>query len=261
MKLIIFAFIISISIHLLLFNNYKNEKIKEENYTNVEKSAKKSDIKYVTIKKQEPKKEIKKPVKEIEKKIEKPKQINKPKPTPTPKKYVKAKENIKFQEKRKQKEIQKAKEFQKKVLKEQIVEKKPSIQEKTLEDFLSQKEPVDKKILNKLERLYGREYENFTKVQKAYLEKNINNFQTITQRVLNRLGYPRIAAKLRLSGTNIVEFLFHPNGSISNLKIIDSSGYEVFDEYTLELIEIAYKDYPKPKTTTKLRFNVSYRLY
>jgi protein TonB len=249
MKLIIFAFIISISIHLLLFNSYKNEKIEKQSISNSEKSVKKSDIKYVTIKKQEPKKEIKEVIKKVEKKIEKPKPIVKPKPKPTPKKYVKAKE------------IQKAKEFQKKVLKEQVVDEKPTIEEKTLEDFLSQKEPVDKKILNKLERLYGREYQNFTKVQKAYLEKNINNFQTITQRVLNRLGYPRIAAKLRLSGTNIVEFLFHPNGSISNLKIIDSSGYEVFDEYTLELIEIAYKDYPRPKTTTKLRFNVSYRLY
>lgn len=98
-------------------------------------------------------------------------------------------------------------------------------------------------------------------MQKAFLEKNLNNFQVITQRVLNRLGYPRIAAKLRLSGTNMVEFLFHPDGSISNLKITDSSGYEVFDEYSLELIEIAYKDYPRPKTTTKLRFNVSYRLF
>ncbi len=53
--------------------------------------------------------------------------------------------------------------------------------------------------------------------------------------------------------------MFHPDGSITELKIIDSSGYSILDKYSLELIEIAYKDYPKPQTTTKLRFNVIYR--
>ena len=66
---------------------------------------------------------------------------------------------------------------------------------------------------------------------------------------------------MRLAGTNIVEFMFHPDGSITDLKITSSSGYAVFDSYTLELIEIAYKDYPKPQTTTKLKFNVRYTLY
>ena len=67
------------------------------------------------------------------------------------------------------------------------MENKGSIQEKTLENFLSQKEPVNKEILSELQKLYGSEYETFTKVQKAYLEKNIGNFQTITQKVLDRI--------------------------------------------------------------------------
>ena len=55
--------------------------------------------------------------------------------------------------------------------------------------------------------------------------------------------------------------MFHPDGSITNLKIIDSSGYNILDDYSIELIEIAYKDYPRPQTSTKLRLNVQYRLY
>ena len=47
--------------------------------------------------------------------------------------------------------------------------------------------------------------------------------------------------------------MFHPDGSITGLKITNSSGYAVFDEYSLELIEIAYKDYPKPSTSTKTK--------
>ena len=55
--------------------------------------------------------------------------------------------------------------------------------------------------------------------------------------------------------------MFHPDGSITNLKVIDTSGYNILDEYSLELIQIAYKNYPKPETSTKLRFHVQYRLY
>ena len=55
--------------------------------------------------------------------------------------------------------------------------------------------------------------------------------------------------------------MFHPDGSITNLKVLDSSGYAILDDYSINLIEIAYKDYPKPETSTKLRFYVQYRLY
>ena len=70
-----------------------------------------------------------------------------------------------------------------------------------------------------------------------------------------------LAEKLRIGGVNVIEFMFHPDGSITGLKVIDSSGYAVLDDYSIELIEIAYKNYPKPQTSTKLRFNVQYRAY
>lgn len=248
MKFIILAFAFSLFLHFLLFTTYEfdledNQEVKKEH------NMTKSDIKYVILKKEE----IIKPETKEQKEIKKTKEKSVPKETTIKKEIAQAKKVEK-------KEIKKAKEFQEKVLKEQIV-KEDSIQNKTLENFLSQKEPVNQEILNELQKLYKEEYDTFTKVQKAFLEKNLNNFQIITQRVLNRLGYPRLAAKLRLSGTNIVEFMFHPNGDISDLKIISSSGYEIFDSYTLELIEIAYKDYPKPKTSTKIRFNVQYTAY
>ena len=267
MRIIILAFIISISLHFLAFNKYKNDEYKKNNQ-NDEKITKKSEVKFVKLKKQEikeePKQEVKttpeiiKPqeIKPIEKIVEKP--IEKVLPKPLKKQVENKVSDLKPIIK---KENIKAKEFQEKVIKEQIVNKNDSLQNSILENFLSLKEPINKEILRELEKLYGEEYQSFTKVQKAYLEKNLNNFQVITQRVLNRLGYPRLAAKLRLSGVNIVEFMFHPDGSITNLKITSSSGYEIFDKYSLELIEIAYKDYPKPTTSTKLKFNVNYQAY
>ena len=254
MRIIILAFIISISLHFFLFKKYNNDEFKKNNQIKQE-VIKKSDVKFIKLKKEEPitnnvMEEKVKPI--IEKKVELPE---------IQKEVVVKKEIQKKVENNKKIDFEKSKELQKKVLNEQIVNKKESLQDKTLEDFLSQKQPINKEILNELQKLYGEEYDKFTKVQKAYLEKNLTNFQTITQRVLNRLGYPPLAAKLRIGGVNVIEFMFHPDGSITGLKVIDSSGYAVLDDYSVELIEIAYKDYPKPQTSTKLRFNVQYRLY
>lgn len=258
MKILILAFIISLLLHLLFFKSYKDEELLENEQTK-KMNEKKSEIKFVKLKKNEI----------IEPKVEKIEQIEKPvdikKEEILKKEISKEKENIKNIEKKAERKnevnFQKAKKIQENILKDQIVKENNSLQEKTLENFLSQKEPINEEILNELEKLYGEEYKTFTKVQKAYLEKNLNNFQVITQRVLDRLGYPKLAAKLKIGGINIVEFMFHPDGSITGLKIINSSGYAVLDEYTLELIEIAYKDYPKPTTSTKLRFKVFYRLF
>lgn len=248
MKIIILALIISISLHFLVFNKYNDEKfIKNEPIK--ESQTKSSDVNFVKLKQKEIIEESKKV--EVEKPIEK--HIEKKPPLEKIEKKVEVKKQII--------DIDKSKKLQENILGEQIVNTKESLQNKTLENFLSQAEPIDKEILNELTKLYGEEYKTFTKVQKAYLEKNINNFQVITQRVLTRLGYPKLAAKLRISGVNIVEFMFHPDGSISDLKITNSSGYEVFDKYSLELIEIAYKDYPRPTTSTKLKFNVRYQLF
>jgi protein TonB len=107
-------------------------------------------------------------------------------------------------------------------------------------------------------RLYGEEYNSFTKVQKVYLQKNLKNIGRITQKYLK---YPRIAIRTGQQGMNIVEFFLHPNGDISDLKLSNSSGYTSLDKNTIETIEIAYKDYPRPKTKTKVKIYVYYKLY
>lgn len=236
MKKILAAFIISLLIHsffIYSFNDIKNEEKKEQ----TKKPHNISEVKFVKLTPSEPiasQKEAK-PLKKEE---------------PKPKKEI-TKEKVEI------KELKEAKSFQEKILKESS-----KLQEQTLENFLSQKDTIyNNEVFNELKELYGKEYDDFTTVQKAYLEKNINNFQIITQRVLNRLGYPHEAVRLKITGINIVEFIFHPNGDISDLRIIQSSGYSILDNRTLELIQIAYKEYPKPQTPTLLRFKVFYRLY
>lgn len=257
MKLIILSFIISISLHLFIFNDYELQK-KQEVAKNEIKKEKKANVIFAKIKKE--KKIVKKEI--LKAKVTKPKLLEKRKVVKKRVKKVTKKRPItKKVAKKLVKAPKKITYDKKRVTKLPSKKKLQAVKNRTLEDFLSQPDPIDKRILDDIQKLYGKEFETFTKVQKAFIKKNFNSFQVITQRVLTRLGYPQLAIQRRLSGKNVVEFLFHPNGDISNLRIINSSGYEVFDKYTLRLIQIAYKDYPKPKTTTKLRFNVRYRYY
>jgi len=108
---------------------------------------------------------------------------------------------------------------------------------------------------------YGGEFEHFTKTQKKFIQKNLNRIQSITQRTLTRRGYPDVSVRTLQQGTNIVSFYLYPNGDISNLRLNKHLGYELLDKNTLKTIRIAYKNYPRPKQKTKIKFYVEYTLY
>ena len=109
--------------------------------------------------------------------------------------------------------------------------------------------------------LYKDEFDHYTPNQKKFIKTNLSLIQAITQRTLTRRGYPPFAAQQRIQGVNVVEFYLHPNGDISDLKVITSSGFSVLDDNSIDTIEAAYKDYPRPAEKTKIRFYIHYRIY
>ena len=109
--------------------------------------------------------------------------------------------------------------------------------------------------------LYKDEFDHFTPNQKKFIKSNLNRIQAITQHYLTMRGYPPFAVQQRMQGVNIVEFYLHPNGDISNLKVISSSGFDVLDDNSLDTIKTAYKDYPRPQEKTKIRFYIHYQMY
>jgi TonB family protein len=112
-----------------------------------------------------------------------------------------------------------------------------------------------------IKQFYGSEFNSFTKTQKRFIEKNLGSIYQITQRTLTRNGYPSVAAKTHQQGTQIVTFYLHPNGRITGLKLKKRIGHASLDKNTLRVIRIAYKDYPRPKTKTKITFYVEYSLF
>lgn len=112
-----------------------------------------------------------------------------------------------------------------------------------------------------IRRLYGSEYETYSQTQKKFIKNNLSIIHRITQRTLTINGYPEIAARTGQQGTNIVSFYLHPNGDISGLRLQRDIGYQALDENTLDVIRIAYKDYPLPNKKTRIIFHVQYSLY
>ncbi|MDQ7085741.1 MAG: TonB family protein [Sulfurovum sp.] len=86
-------------------------------------------------------------------------------------------------------------------------------------------------------------------------------FNKLPKEHLTRNGYPPVAERTQQQGTNIVSFYLHPNGDISGLKLKHRIGYASLDDNTLNIIQIAYKNYPLPNQKTRLIFYVEYNLY
>jgi protein TonB len=112
-----------------------------------------------------------------------------------------------------------------------------------------------------IKELYGKEFNTFTSTQKEYIRNNLSQIHRITQHTLTRNGYPTVAIQTKQQGTNVVTFYLHPNGDITGLKLRTRIGYEALDNNTLQVIRLAYKDYPLPNEKTKITFYVRYSMY
>ncbi len=271
---IFLAFLISLVIHFLLYatvqNKIQNKKLQISTTNKIQEMKKKgfTSIKYVKLKKIEQIKpeKTKKTIKKIVKK-----KVVKKRPKKVIKKIVK-------------KQIKKSKIKKVPILKEikaiQLPKIEPKIDFKSLFTISKTKEviPLEKqkqqkqleeqqeiKELQQLDKLtqsyiklYGKKYFTFSKVQKRYLKDNLSLIGKVTQKYLR---YPSISIRTRQSGINVIEFFLHPNGDITDVKITDSSYYTALDENTIDTIQLAYKDYPKPTQTVKIKIYVKYVLY
>lgn len=112
-----------------------------------------------------------------------------------------------------------------------------------------------------IKQLYGKEFNTYSPIQKKFIENNLGTIHSITQRTLTQNGYPDVAVRTRQQGRNLVSFYLHPNGDITGLRLKKQIGYASLDQNTLDVIRIAYKNYPLPNKKTKIIFYVKYSIY
>jgi len=111
-----------------------------------------------------------------------------------------------------------------------------------------------------LNDVYGDDVTKLSTTAKKYLMDNHLKMQIITQRVLNRIGRVYIDPRFHYYDHNYIEFTLFPDGHISNIKILKDAGFKLLDKITKETIETAYKDYPRPKEPTLVRYKFLYDL-
>lgn len=70
-------------------------------------------------------------------------------------------------------------------------------------------------------------------------------------------SYPPTAARKGASGKVRIIFIIESNGSVSKIRLVDSSGYEILDHAIVEAIQLASPFAPLPETFRKDQLSVS----
>jgi protein TonB len=161
----------------------------------------------------------------------------------------------------------------------QVLPKKSSL-ENFFDSYVPPKKESIETITHPLQLYNSEELELMSPTQQQFLKSNLNIIQLITQQTINQhsnynnivyksvvvedqFGNRRVIMQRRfvekIEGVLIVEFNLYPDGSISELKLIKSSGFELLDEDFKTMIEIAYKEYPHPSEVVLIRNIMEYK--
>ena len=102
--------------------------------------------------------------------------------------------------------------------------------------------------------------------QKVAQELNLSNaqsdedFSKVIAAVKKHKSYPSNARRMKHQGVVEVRFLLKTDGSIDELKVTKSSGFESLDNGALENVKKASSEFPKPKEARYLRFPIAFTL-
>ncbi len=94
------------------------------------------------------------------------------------------------------------------------------------------------------------------KKNKYLLEK----FHIISRIVQKNIRYPFIARRMGWEGRVVLSFILTKKGTIKELKVESSSGYEVLDKNALETVKRCSKYFPVPPVDVKIKLPIVYRL-
>lgn len=85
------------------------------------------------------------------------------------------------------------------------------------------------------------------------------HFSYIRQLIQQNLTYPSIARKFKWAGRVNVSFMVRENGRADNIRILESSGYDILDKNVIETIK-AVSPFPKPPVMAELHIPIIYHL-
>ena len=69
-----------------------------------------------------------------------------------------------------------------------------------------------------------------------------------------------MAQKLKMQGDVRVSFSLEKDGSVANVKVIESSGFDILDDDAVALINKTASSFPKPTKSVRISVPLSYVL-
>jgi len=94
-------------------------------------------------------------------------------------------------------------------------------------------------------------------VEKEFLNAHLGE---IRGQLLQNFKYPKMAQKLKMQGEVKVSFSLSSEGSVDNIKVVESSGFNILDEDAVALIQKTASTFPKPSKSVRITVPLSYVL-
>lgn len=86
-----------------------------------------------------------------------------------------------------------------------------------------------------------------------------NHFLYIKEKIQKQIVYPRIARRRGIQGKTVISFVIQADGSVKDLKIVESSGYDILDRNAIKTVKRA-APFPKPPVSAELVIPMTFRL-
>lgn len=133
----------------------------------------------------------------------------------------------------------------------------PAIEQEPLLAQIKSVEPESKHFPDFPAPAAGRAMENNDETKVSRYTKA--QFSHIQQGIQRQINYPRTARKMGWEGKVVVEFIICKDGTVKNIHIVESSGFEALDKNAVATIKKS-APFPIPPIPAKLIIPVVYRL-
>ena len=94
-------------------------------------------------------------------------------------------------------------------------------------------------------------------IEREFLDAHLGEIRSL---LLQHLKYPPNARRLKMQGEVRVSFLLNTDGSVENIKVVQSSGFDILDEDAMRLIEKTASLFPKPTKQVRINAPLGYVL-
>jgi protein TonB len=94
------------------------------------------------------------------------------------------------------------------------------------------------------------------KAQQRYLKEH---FAYIRDLITKQLVYPTMARKMSWSGKTVVAFVINEDGTVHNIRVVETSGYPILDKSATETVRNV-APFPKPPVRAEIVVPISFKM-